>query len=52
MKCELVQKWEQTRHEQAKIILDDEETKLIDTHHQFKCQIQREQVAISEIESI
>lgn len=51
MKYGLVQKWEQTRHEQAKIILQEEETKLITIHQKCHSQIEREQIAIAEIET-
>lgn len=50
MKYDLVQKWEKTRHEQAKIILQEEETKLTAIHQQCDGQIDREQIAIGEIE--
>lgn len=48
----LVSKWEQTRHQQANIILSKEETKLRETCDEYKVKIDREQIAINDIQSL
>lgn len=45
-------KWERTRHEQAKTILVEAETKLIESYNVYTVKIEREQIAINEIESL
>lgn len=47
----LVSKWEQTRHEQANIILSNEEKKLLQMCNDYKLKIDREQIAINDIQS-
>ncbi|XP_037036817.1 dynein regulatory complex protein 9 [Bradysia coprophila] len=45
----LVSKWENTRHQQANIILSKEVTKLMDSTNEYKVKIDREQLAINDI---
>lgn len=47
----MVSKWEKTRHQQANIILSKEEMKLLETCESYKVKIDREQIAINDIQS-
>lgn len=52
MKFRLVLKWEATRHEQAQLVLSGEEVNLADSIKDYKLRIDRERIAIAEIESV
>ncbi|KAJ6634686.1 hypothetical protein Bhyg_13263 [Pseudolycoriella hygida] len=51
LKFSLVAKWEKTRHQQANIILSKEETRLLAMCDDYKVKIDREQIAINDIQS-